>query len=59
MLKTSDPTSTPELLAPNTGPSAALPVFHSRTISGATYPSTCTSKPSMIRHNRQIAKVDT
>ena len=59
MLKTSDPTSTPKLLAPNTGPSAALETFHSRTISGATYPSACTSKPSMIRHSRQIANVDT
>ena len=29
MLKTSDPTSTPKLLAPNTGPSAALEIFHS------------------------------
>jgi hypothetical protein len=36
MLKTSDPTSTPKLAAPNTGPSAALPIPHARTISGAT-----------------------
>ena len=36
MLNTSEPTSTPKLPAPNTGPSAAFEIRHARTISGAT-----------------------
>src|SRR5262249_22118005 len=56
IVKTSDPTSTPKLPAASMLPSADPGTFHSRINDGPTYPTACTSKPSMMRHAAQRAK---